>query len=128
MSRIDEIRKRLEAATPGPWEVELSFKRGQYEHKNHNWAKVIGPNRWFGEPSVEYLIDREYMHREDAELIAHAPADIALLLELVEKYDALFSEIETIVAPNKRGNYSRDACSKVLGVLFDKYCPLTELK
>ena len=57
--RLDEIRKRLEAATPGP------FKRGN--------AGAV----WNADWSVELAICKD---ARDTDLIAHAPADIELLL------------------------------------------------
>lgn len=89
MSRLDEIRARLAAATPGPW-----------------W-RTGGPELWFVEPAegddVITGISRNQYHEiqsdragHDAALIASAPDDIAYLLAEVER---LTGEVA------KRGDY-----------------------
>lgn len=72
--RLDEIRERLDAATPGPWMPD-----------NDEPGYVIAPDDpsgWDG-----YLIARTVDHdgglfvqEHNAELIAHAPQDLADLL------------------------------------------------
>ena len=62
--RIAEIRARLDAATPGPWLV----RNGWVDLNNlHGDVIPVGHND------------------ADADLIAHAPADIAWLLDEVER-------------------------------------------
>jgi hypothetical protein len=67
--RLDAIRSRLEAATPGPW---------AYHQEYHQVFAVVNGREWFiqttGGPRVS----------PEADLIANAPADIAYLLALVE--------------------------------------------
>ena len=78
----DAIRARLEAATPGPWAVgrhaETLAGRGcpSYCHNIHTeeGEDVTRPCAWIG--------------GADATLIAHAPADIAALLDEVERLQA----------------------------------------
>jgi len=62
--QIEEIRARLEAATPGPWRKDAT--PGYFE-----------PAVWIGEGCV-YPEEQS-----DATFIAHAPQDIADLLEEV---------------------------------------------
>ncbi|GIP55928.1 hypothetical protein [Paenibacillus vini] len=73
--RIQEIRERLEAASPGPWTIyEYSDYRGYEVHKYPigyksaitGWGKVL-------------------QTKEDASLIANAPTDISYLLSEVER-------------------------------------------
>ena len=62
--RLQEIRARLDAATPGPWYV----RSGWVALNNLNYDVIpVGHND------------------ADADLIAHAPADIAWLLAEIEK-------------------------------------------
>ena len=72
MSRLDEIRARLAAATPGPWKSWIEGQEGA----------------WGGSPGVMVPATSggdfiEAGRPEDAEFIAHAPADIAYLLSLL---------------------------------------------
>ena len=64
--RLQEIRARLDAATPGPWEVVCNTT-----------SDVVG------------VLDGDY---DDADLIAHAPADIAWLLEEVDNLNTTLNE------------------------------------
>jgi hypothetical protein len=68
--RLEEIRARLDAATPGPWEIE-------------EWMTIHDVYAADGksEPTVA-----THVRTLDADLIAHAPADIAWLLAEVERW------------------------------------------
>lgn len=67
-NRIDEIRARLDAATPGPWEVVCDTT-----------SDVVG------------VLDGDY---DDADLIAHAPADLAWL---IEQYEWMSKERDKVI-------------------------------
>lgn len=77
--RLAEIRARLDAATPGPWNVRTNGSwlrpravvyRDSNQHANNvDVCQLIGERREWA----------------DADLIAHAPADIAWLLDEVER-------------------------------------------
>jgi hypothetical protein len=70
--RVDEIRQRLEAATPGPWKADAT----------ENDVPVVcvdGPIP--GTATV--LFEGDWAEQPDAELIAHAPTDLAFLLDEV---------------------------------------------
>ena len=64
--RLQAIRERMAAATPGPW--------GVYLHEVSGVSAVLGPDREMIDESIP----------DNAEFIANAPSDIAYLLELVE--------------------------------------------
>ena len=64
--RLDAIRARLEAATPGPWE------RNDQHTKQRGIAGPLGLCATAWEDG-------------DAEFIAHAPGDVAWLLARVEE-------------------------------------------
>lgn len=78
-SRIDDIKKRLEASTSGPWEVRYR------ELDNHEQAKVWAEN--YGWLITRGDLPRSY-HDPSMEFIAHCPEDISYLLELVKKQQA----------------------------------------
>lgn len=71
--RIAEIRTRLNAATPGPWSrdpvlVYLGDDRGDHRVRSYPGLPTVAVSE----------------QAADADLIAHAPADIAWLLEQYE--------------------------------------------
>lgn len=69
--RLQEIRARLDAATPGPWEWR-------------EWS--CGDEAITGPDNTGFVVNvDETTPHADADLIAHAPADIAWLLEKVEE-------------------------------------------
>ena len=70
MTRIDEIRQRLDKATPGPWFA------GRFS---------IGAGEDRGDPDA-IPVERVAL-REDADLIANAPADLAYLLGALARRD-----------------------------------------
>ena len=65
---IDAIEQRLKAATPGPWKYEAR-------------SDIV----WFAKRNAGIKCSTNYsMTREDAEFIAHAPADISALIDGLE--------------------------------------------
>jgi hypothetical protein len=82
VSREDEIRARLEAATPGPWEASPA---PDYPDPGIGfaWDVMRGREVVAGAPMVG----------TDADLIANAPADLAYLLGEVERMRAALYKI-----------------------------------
>lgn len=91
--RLDEIKARLGAATRGPW---ATAERG---------AAVIGP--WDSDAPADAVGEgwticdlpkphdlSEQERAANAELIAHAPADLALLAEATAKAAALLAAFD----------------------------------
>jgi hypothetical protein len=80
---IESLARRLEARTPGAWEV--SEPLSEREPENAAFA-VLGPEQVIictTMGTVDYGLPIEETNREaDAELIACAPADLSALLEL----------------------------------------------
>ncbi|UUG69995.1 hypothetical protein SEA_ZUCKER_35 [Arthrobacter phage Zucker] len=83
MTTLDEIRGRLSAATPGPWHWDEEYgDKGDtgLALTNETGAEIIGAYNhhccsFRDDPSVD---------DNDAELIAHAPADITALLRAID--------------------------------------------
>lgn len=73
--RLTEIEARLKAATPGPWVVE----RADWQNLVRREGK--GPGRNIA--SVGGTSALGHNGGADADLIAHAPADLALLVRIV---------------------------------------------
>lgn len=78
---LDAIRGRLEAATPGPWTTGGIFDPRGPNPKQSVWGPTAP-----GMQSGVLVVDRA--PKADATLIAHAPADIAALLDEVDRLTA----------------------------------------
>lgn len=78
---VDSVRKRIEAATPGPWET---YDANEGEHRPL-WCVA---NDAFHNPSSDdepwIAVEIHVGQREDADLIAHAPTDLAAALKVIE--------------------------------------------
>jgi hypothetical protein len=95
---IAEIRARLEAATPGPWQT---WPDGTEES-----VESVSVGRF-----VCHLNSNMRQYREDAALIANAPADITYLLE---RLDALMAERDAAVARAERAEAALRPCALAL--------------
>lgn len=92
MTRLDEIEARLAAATPGPWEAYGTTV-----------AAMTGPGDCggcSGLPSPEHEPSCLWSQiagadEPDAELIAHAPADLSSLLAVVREVARLHQPCHT---------------------------------
>lgn len=83
MNRIAEVKARLEAATPGPWAREAN-KNNEF-HPEVEWTQTI-----LTADEEAFICIAEAFGEDDKdnfELIANAPSDIAFLLALAEKYE-----------------------------------------
>lgn len=79
---VDSVRKRLEAAAPGPWEA-YDANGGE---QRPMWCVA---NDAFHNPSADdnepwIAVEIRTGYRADAELIAHAPTDLAAALKVIE--------------------------------------------
>ncbi len=101
--RLAEIRARLDAATSGPWVVTGRGSAGcavvgrtDAEVTGMKWGVIAWPTRRprnaAGEALASLAIDR------NAEFIAHAPADIAWLLDEVERMRECFEVMRHIAS------------------------------
>lgn len=80
MNRLDEIRKRLLATTPGVWEVVEQDDDG-------DWIVSGADSTYIAQTSYDGLsVTTRETCRGDAEFIAHAKEDIAYLLQELENY------------------------------------------
>jgi hypothetical protein len=79
--QLAEIRERLENATPGPW----------YCHPNH---ATRGETFCVGNDPKYRSGPIHCQNRPDAELAAHAPADIAALLDFVRELKEEIQEMD----------------------------------
>jgi len=81
---LTAIEARLNAATPGPWRAK------QMNRPEHDpWFFVLdaagrGPVVETVVAQTKYLVGPEEQQRADVEFIAHAPSDIAVLVEHVK--------------------------------------------
>lgn len=94
--RLEEIRQRAEAATPGPWRAYGNT----VEQEKTGWHQVVG-TELTGLPYMTY--ERLTTKNEDATFIAHAREDIPYLLAEVER---LRAALDT----EKEANVSESVC------------------
>ena len=85
MTRIEEIRQRLDKATPGPWFA------GRFS---------IGAGEDRGDPDA-IPVERVAL-REDADLIANAPADLAYLLDTLARRDQRCEDLAASLDETRR--------------------------
>ena len=89
-TRLAEIRARVEAATPGPWE---------FSESNLIVAPEPDDSDWWGE--VASVTDSYFNNTVDADFIAHSRADVPFLLNLVASLtaerDALQAKVDAAV-------------------------------
>lgn len=76
--RIDEIEKRLEAATPGPWRCETRDECTCGVPESH--GKVFA-----GDVEIIHAPNDRRHHRANIQLIAAAPEALRYLLDLAKK-------------------------------------------
>ena len=81
--RLAEIRARVEAATPGPWEVDDKYSDGFVVCELDEYVAV----------STSTDADIGLDGRADAEFIAHARQDIPDLLDMM---DVLIQQLATV--------------------------------
>jgi hypothetical protein len=86
MTRLDEIRARLAAASPGPWERGANYLIGGI------WILHAGP-----EPEDRRVVADLITRDEDSTLIGHAPADLAYLLDEVDRTRAALVEAQILI-------------------------------
>ena len=79
--RLAEIRARLDAATPGPW----------FHYPGEPWVTNATD-----EPRIIVATVSPRMTGDNADLIAHAPADIAWLLAEVERLQKRVAMYEVV--------------------------------
>jgi hypothetical protein len=92
---IAAIRARLAAATPGPWRVHSRGDVALIDPRQWPaWAVADDPDG--GEDDFERLVAEATA--ADADLIAHAPTDLAALLDEVERLRAQVDDYRTLAA------------------------------
>jgi len=99
VSRLDEIKARLAAATPAPWVPSKNYGGVVNPELETECGCDHGPDKPMGERTCTEVYGGrlvcESCLRPDAELIAHAPADIATLLRVAEAAEALLTYLWT---------------------------------
>jgi hypothetical protein len=71
---LQAIEARLKAATPGPWEAQIPAMMGEFPRAKIKPLKIEGK-----------LYNHPMLKTADAELIANAPQDLALLIAEVRR-------------------------------------------
>lgn len=102
MTRLEAIKKRLAEATPGPWKHYITGGIG--EPIAHEIYDTV--------PTDDRMLCRA-AKEHDGHFIAHAPADLAALLAVVEAAVDL-AENDFLVAEDARGERLRTALAPLL--------------
>ena len=99
-TRLSEIKNRLEAATPGPWDNRCLNTLDNMAKPRHIWTEYgfICELRSPLDSSVA-----------DAEFIANAPQDISDLLAVVEVYKDCLTKIEVELGEDDDNIYIAEA-------------------
>jgi len=105
---IDAIRDRLGKATPGPWEWQTDDWNGGYSGLaagSDASVNVLYPDHCNEGDSGAAWFSEDTLSAADASLIAHAPADLAALLEYAERLEAALVAIKAMPDTNQQGLY-----------------------
>ena len=94
---IEEIKKRVEAATPGPW----SWCNDEEEIHSDSMQESSG------DPCHIVYNMGPIRKKDNAEFIAHARTDIPKLLALVEIYEKTLNECRLIKEDTPEGTCRR---------------------
>ena len=149
-TRLDEIRKRLEAATPGPWKHELPEGKyyGTKVSSQDEWLQFeiwSGPGDNTPKPSERFLERTGYTatefgaewgwdHYEDqqdfsnAEFIAHCPTDIAFLLNVASAAEEMKSLLKHFQHEQQEVGCWPECPNCAAHVALEKYNKLMEGK
>ena len=92
---LEPIKARLAAATEGPWRV-VKWGQAPDETKRHeiHWGRLNPP---FPNQPMVARIGNGWHVPADAELIAHAPTDLAELVAEVERLQAVINAVSLTV-------------------------------
>lgn len=105
MNRLDEIKARLKAATPGPWEPVV-FNDGLW----NECMGVRGPNPYRENQIEPFAMNQWFCHSaEDGDkatessyanmrLMGHAPSDLAYLLSALESAEKVVEAARVVVS------------------------------
>ena len=87
---IESIKARLAAATPGPWEQKWFGTGAERKWSNSPGYGAVGLPECYGVTatggSLVVMSSEWKQGHQDVELIAHAPTDLALLLNALQAY------------------------------------------
>lgn len=83
--RIDAIRQRLEAATPGPWRYRTTSEPAEHWVRGEASEVALVGGYFDLSEADELALPVPHDSEPDAELIANAPADIEFLLGEVSR-------------------------------------------
>jgi hypothetical protein len=90
--RIEKIRKRLKAATPGPW-----FLERDYLSVSTSWTDPEDPHDDGGGWNLALAVDTGPRPHNDASLIANAPSDLAALLAHITAQQERIERLERVL-------------------------------
>jgi hypothetical protein len=114
MKILDEIRGRLAAASPGPWRWDEEFGAAGDQDlalTNEAGTEIVGA---YNDHCCSFRIPPS-VQDNDAEFIAHAPADVARLLAAVDAVESLAKYLDGLAEGDK--HYAKLFRQAVAGAL-----------
>jgi len=117
--RLQEIDKRCEAATEGPWESVTILPAGTSEDGMTSWSESIwrvlnGPPQVIRE---EMLSKQAFTRREDTEFMAHARLDVPQLVYTARVLRLAMEMLTGVLTPLPAGPFVKDYIDKAVAEL-----------
>ena len=88
---LEQLRQLAERATPGPWR---SMSRPDPSVDDHGWRALAGiwGHRWIVAVPSKLIVSLNEGGKANADAIAHAPQDIADLLNALDAAEAQLAQ------------------------------------
>ena len=96
---LEAIRKRCEAATPGPWKTTDGYEAAQAGTRYDDLVSILEDST--GEPIIQHIYydgHHTIMRPSDVQFIAHARTDLPACLDEIERLNARQQELLATIA------------------------------
>lgn len=106
---LEQIRERLEAATPGPWFREYGDVITAHPDPRDTEEGYDDPRHARVVRAAPHLPKKDRQSIADADFIAHARTDVAFLLDLVKRQQEAIERVTTLANRwEDRGEHDMD--------------------
>ena len=104
---LAEIRARLVQVTPGPWVFPKKMKWMRQIFRQVDVDKIVDPKSGCPDHALatvhlQYCKDHSYPWEANADLIAHAPTDLAYLLTRLDVAEQVVQTVEAAMTAGTR--------------------------
>ena len=112
---VPAIQTRLFSATPGPWHENDDYDAGCFP--DHVYSGMPGRN---SHTVVQEVNESMPNFRSNVTFIAHAPDDVATLLQALAERDALLNSIQNVIVNiNRDVTTPSEACWQIVALMGD---------